>query len=91
MLYSTRRFLLCLALCYFLLVFFHSFSIAITSLREERANHTAFLTVVRFALVWFCMFLLPLGVLEGRLRFMIVAETGLLMLLKGSIFLKIVI
>ena len=47
---------------------FSPFSIAITSLGEERANRSAFRTFVRFALVWFCLFLLPLGVWEG-LRF----------------------
>ena len=36
MVYSTRRFALSLALCYFVLVFFSPFSIAITSLGEER-------------------------------------------------------
>ena len=36
MIYSTRRFVLCLALCYFVLVFFSPFNIAITSLGEER-------------------------------------------------------
>ena len=65
--YSTRLFVLCLTLCYFALVFFSPFSIAITSLREERANLSAFRTFVRFALVWFCLFSLPLGVLEGLL------------------------
>ena len=35
---STRRFGLCLTWCYFVLVFFSPFSIAITSLGEERAN-----------------------------------------------------
>ena len=42
--------------------------IAITSLGEERANLSAFRTFVRFALVWFCLFPLPLGFWEG-LRF----------------------
>ena len=55
---------------------FSPFSIAITSLREERANLSAFLAFVRFALVWFCLFLLPLDVWEG-LRFVIVAHPGL--------------
>ena len=76
MVYSTRRFVLCLTLCYFVLVFFSPFSIAITSLGEERANLSAFRTFVRFALVWFCLFPLPLGVWEG-LRFVIVALPGL--------------
>ena len=51
---------LCLTLCYFVLVFFSPFSIAITSLREERAKLsaklTAFRTFVRFVLLWFCRF-----------------------------------
>ena len=67
-----ERFVLCLTLCYFVLVFFDPFSTAITSLGEERANLSAFRTFVRFALVWFCLFPLPLGVWEG-LRFVIVA------------------
>ena len=74
--YFTRRFVLCLSLCYFVLVFFSPFSIAITSLGEERANLSAFRTFVRFALVWFCLFPLPLVVWEGQ-RFVIVALPGL--------------
>ena len=75
MVYSTRRFVLCLTLCYFVLVCF-LVSIAITSLGEEGANLSAFLTFVRFALVWFCLFPLPRGVWE-ELRFVIVALSGL--------------
>ena len=60
--YSTRLFVLCLTLCYFVLVFFSILSIAITSLGEERANLNAFRTSVRIALIWFCLFPLPLGV-----------------------------
>ena len=70
--YSTRRFVLCLTLCNFVLVFFSPFSFAITSLGEDRANLSAFRTFVRHVLVWFCWFSLPLGVWEG-LRFVIVA------------------
>ena len=51
MVYSTRQFILCLTLCYFILVFFSLFSIAITLLREERANISAFRMFVQFALV----------------------------------------
>ena len=40
--YSTRRFVVCLSVCHFVLVFFSPFSIAITSLGEERANLSAF-------------------------------------------------
>ena len=54
-----------LTLCYFVLVFFSPFSIAITSLWEERANLSAFLTFVRFVLLWFYRFPLPLGVWKG--------------------------
>ena len=49
-------------------MFFSLFSIAIISLGEERTNLSAFRTFVRFELVWFCWFPLPLGVWEG-LRF----------------------
>ena len=74
--YSTRRIVLCLTLCHFVLVFFNPFSIAITSLGKERANLSAFVTFVRFVLVWICRFSLPLGVWEG-LQFVIVALPGL--------------
>ena len=57
-------------------VFFSLFSIAITSLGEERANLSAFRTFVQFVLVWIRRFSLPLGVWEG-LRFVIVALPGL--------------
>ena len=76
MVYSTRLFVLCLTLCYFVLVFFSPFSIAITSLGEERANLSAFRTFVRFVHVRFCQFPLLLGVWEG-LRFVNVAFPGL--------------
>ena len=84
--YSKRRFVVCLSVCHFVLVFFSPFSIAITSLGEERAILSAFCTFVRFVLVWICRFILPLGVWEG-LRFVIVALPGLfsyLFLLRGS-------
>ena len=76
MVYSTRRYVLCITACNFVLVFFSPFSIAITSLGEKRANLSAFRTFVRFVLVWICRFPLPLGVWEG-LRFVIVALPGL--------------
>ena len=76
MVYSTRRFVLCITLCHFVLVFFSPFSIAITSLGEERVNLSAFRTFVRFMLVLICRFPLPHGVWEG-LRFVIVALSGL--------------
>ena len=49
----------------FFLVFFSLVSIAITSHGEKRAYLNTFRSLVRFALVWFCLFLFPLGVLEG--------------------------
>ena len=76
MVYSTRRFVVCLSVCHVVLVFFSPFSIAITSLGEEGAYLSAFPTFVRFVLVWICRFPLPLGVWEG-LRFVIVALPGL--------------
>ena len=76
MVYSTRRFVVCLTVCHFVLVFFNPISIAITSLGEERINLSIFRTFVRFVLVWICRFPLPLGVWEG-LRFVIVALPGL--------------
>ena len=66
MVYSTRRYVVCLSMCHFLLVFFSPFSIAITWLGEERANLSAFRTFVRFVLFWICRFPLSLGVWEGR-------------------------
>ena len=71
-----RRFVVCLSVCHLVLVFFSPFSIAITSLGEERANLSALRTFVRFMLVWVCRFPLPLGVWEG-LWFVIVALPGL--------------
>ena len=76
MVYSAKRFVVCLSVCHFVLVFFSPFSIAITSLGEERANLSAFRTFVRFVLVYICRFPLPLRVWEG-LRFVIVALSGL--------------
>ena len=63
-------------MCYFVLVFFSPFSIEVTSLGEERAYLSAFRTFARFALVWFCLFPLPLGVWEA-LRRVTVALPGL--------------
>ena len=76
MVYSTRRFVVCLSVCHFVLVFFSPFSIAITSLWEEIANLSAFSAFVRFVLIQICRFPLPLGVWEG-LRFGNVALPGL--------------
>ena len=76
MAYSPGRFVLYLTLCYFVLVFFSPFSIAITSLGEKRANTSAFRTFVGFVLVWFCRFSRPPGVWEG-LRLVIVTFPGL--------------
>ena len=57
-------------------MFFSRFSIAITTLGEERANLSALRTFVRFALVWVCLFPLSLSVWAG-LRFVIVPFPGL--------------
>ena len=45
MVYSARRFVVCLSVCHFVPVFFSPFSIAITSLGEGRANLSVFLYV----------------------------------------------
>ena len=55
--YSTRRFVLCLTLCHFVLVFLSPFSIAITSIGEERANLSAFRTLFDLCLFGFVGFL----------------------------------
>ena len=65
MVYSTGRFVLSLALHYFVLVFFSPFSISITLLGEERANCSSFRTFVWFRQVWFCLFPLPIRVWDG--------------------------
>ena len=49
----------------FIILFFSNFSIAITSLEEDRANLSAFRMFVRFERVWFCLFSLPNGIWEG--------------------------
>ena len=87
MVYSARRFVECLTLSHFVLVFFSPFSIAITSLGEERANLSAFRMLDRFVLVWICRFPLPLDVWEG-LRFVIVALPELFSYLFSTKFFK---
>ena len=59
---------------------FSPFSIAITSLGEERANLSAFRTFVRFVIVWICRF--PLGVWEGP-----ATSFGVILLTQFHIFL----
>ena len=72
------RTVLCLSLCYFVLVFFSPFSIVITSLEKERGSLSAFRKVRLFDLRFFgfvCfLFLLVSG---NGLRFVIVALPGL--------------
>ena len=60
---------------FFFFFFFCPFSIAITSLVEERAKLSVFRTFVRFLPVWICRFPLPLSVWE-ELRFVIVTLLG---------------
>ena len=75
--FSQRGNLFSVLPCVILSLYFSVLSIEITSLREERTNLSAFRTFVRFALVWFCLFPVPLRVWVG-LRPMIVALAGLL-------------
>ena len=46
--YSARRFVVCLSVCHFVLVFFGPFGVAVASLGEVRAYLSAFRTFVRF-------------------------------------------
>ena len=57
------RFVLCLTLCYFVLVVFSPFSIAVTSLGKERANLSAFVRLFDLCLFGFVgvLFLLVSG------------------------------
>ena len=55
--YSSRRFVLSLALCYSVLVFFSPFSIVITSLGEERAILVLFVVFLDLCLFGFVCFL----------------------------------
>ena len=71
-----RRFVSSLALCYFVLVFFSPFSIAITSLEEGRANLSAFVRLFDLRLFGFVRFLFLLVSGKG-LRLVIVALPGL--------------
>ena len=62
LLFVALWFILCLTLCYFVLVFFSPFSTAITSLGEERANLSAFRTFLQFVRGFVCfLFLLVSG------------------------------
>ena len=62
--FIVRDDFLWLTLCYFVIVFISPFSIAITSLGEERTNLSVFRTFVRYALVWFCLF--PFRLVSGK-------------------------
>ena len=62
---------------YFISISIKKFHKAYIKLGEEKASLCAFRTFVRFALVWFCLFSLPLDV-WGGLQFVIVALLGLL-------------
>ena len=89
MVYSARRFVVCLSVCHFVLVFFGPFGVAVASLgggggsEGKAAGLGAFRAFVRFVLVWVCRFHLPLGVWEG-LRFVTVALPGLFSYLFSS-------
>ena len=84
MVYSTRRFVLSLALCYFVLVFLVLLALRLPRL-GKRANFSAFRTCFRFARVWFCLFPLPLGVWEG-LWLVIVALPGMIYFKREAMF-----
>ena len=75
--YSTRRFVLCLTLCYFVLVFSLLLALRLPRLGKRELILVLFVRLFDLRLfVWFCLFPLPLGVWEG-LRFVTVALPGL--------------
>ena len=84
MVYSTRRFVLCLALCYFILVFLVLLALRLPSLGKRELDLVLFVRVFDLRLFGFVCFLFllvsgkgcGLGVWEG-LRFVIVALPGL--------------
>ena len=57
MVYSTRRFVLCLTLCYFVLVFFSPFGITITLLRKRELILVLFVRLFDLPLLGFVCFL----------------------------------
>ena len=61
MVYSTRRFVVCLPVCHFVLVFFSPFSTAINSLGEERAILVLFVRLFDLCLFGFVGFLFLWG------------------------------
>ena len=66
MVYSMRRFVVCISVCHFVLVFFSPFSIAITSLGEERELILVlFVRLFDLCLFGFVSFLFLLGSGKG--------------------------
>ena len=57
MVYSARRFVVCLTLCHFVLVFFSPFSIAITSLGKRELILVLFVCLIDLCLFGFVGFL----------------------------------
>ena len=78
MVYSTRRVIQSLALCFFLL-FFSPFGIAITFLGEERVGLCVSCAFVCFVLIGLCLFPLRHGI-RDFLRLVIVALPRLFIL-----------
>ena len=65
MVYSTRRFVVCLSVCHFVLVFFSPFSIAITSLGKRELILVLFVRLFCLCLFRFVGFLFLLGSGKG--------------------------
>ena len=65
MVYSTRRFVVCLSVCPFVLLFFSPFSIAITSLGERELILMLFVCLFDLCLFGFVGFLFLLGSGKG--------------------------
>ena len=65
MVYSTRRFVVCLSMCHFFLVFFSPFSIVITLLGERELILVLFVRLFDLCLFGFVGFLFLLGSGKG--------------------------
>ena len=76
MVYFTRRFVLCLTLCRFVLVFSDLLVLRLPRLGKSELILVIFVRLFDLCLFWICQVPFPLGVWEG-LQFVIVAIPGL--------------
>ena len=91
MVYSTRRFVVCLTMCHFVIVFSVLLVLRLPRLGKRELILVLFVRLFDLCLFEIFWFPLPLGVWEG-LRFVIVALPGYfsyLFFLKISVYFKI--